>query len=81
MEESRRFCPAVWFSGFFALGAAVHLIRGISGVQLVVGGFEVPIGMSFAIAGIFGMLSVGLAVLGVKRKCVSGRGPESCCQH
>ena len=38
---------ALWFSGFFGLGALVHLVRLIFRVQIVANGFEVPLALVF----------------------------------
>ena len=70
MEElKKKFCPAIWFSGFFGLGAVVHLIRLILRVPMIIGGFNVPLGLSAAVAVVFGALSIGLLCLGLKQPC------------
>jgi hypothetical protein len=76
MEKGRSFvCPAVWFSGFFGLGALVHLVRFLLGIELVVAGFSVPMKMSLLVAVIFGAFSIGLLVLGCRKSCCA-KGEE-----
>lgn len=70
--EKTKFFPAVWFSGFFGLGALVHLVRSILGFSLVVGGREISIGVSIIFALVLGILSAGLLMAGVKRSCEGG---------
>ena len=67
--EKEKFCPAIWFSGFFGLGALVHLIRFVLRAPLVVGRFEVPLGFSLMLVIVLGGLSVGLFYLGTRRPC------------
>jgi len=64
-----KICPAVWFSGFFGLGALVHLVRFFLRFPLVVGTFEVPLGLSLLLAVILGTLSLGLLYVGMRRPC------------
>lgn len=63
-----RFCPAMWLSGFFALGALVHLVRFVLKFGLVVAGHEISVGTS-------GMLGLGLAVLSIAFLVVSLKKP------
>ena len=83
--KKRKFCPAIWLSGFFALGALVHLARVILGFSLVVAGREIPISASIGLCIGLGVLSVGALALGLKRPCESGQAPEdkggSCCHQ
>ena len=67
--HERRFCPAVWFSGFFGLGALVHLIRLFLRFPLSVGDFEVPLATSLVLVLLLGGLSIGLLYVGLKRPC------------
>lgn len=70
MEEThKKFCPALWFSGFFGLGALVHLIRLLTRVSLIVGDYQVPLGVSLAVFVIASGLSAGLLFVGLKRPC------------
>lgn len=70
MEEPiRKFCPAVWFSGFFGLGAVVHLVRLLLRFPLIVGTFEVPLRMSLVLVIVLGGLSLGLLYMGLRRPC------------
>ena len=64
-----KFCPATWFSGFFGLGALVHLVRFVVRVPLTVGNFEVPFSLSLVLAVVLGGLSLGLLYAGVRRPC------------
>ena len=75
MEKSR-FCPMIWLSGFFALGALAHLLRSILGVTLVVAGHEVPRTVSVAIFVIFGALSIGALFLGSQKPCCHSKHHE-----
>lgn len=68
-EHKKKFCPAVWFSGFFGLGALVHLARVVTRVSLVVGGREISLGTSLIVVVIFGALSLGLLWIGLRRPC------------
>jgi len=68
-ETNRKFCPALWFSGFFGLGAIVHLIRLLTRVSLIVGNYQVPLGVSLVVFVVFGGLSLGLLFVGLKRPC------------
>ena len=78
MEKSEtKFCPAMWLSGFFGLGAVAHLIRMLTGFSLAVAGHEIPLIMSGVIAIVFGALSAGLLWLSLKRPCGSS---EKCCK-
>lgn len=67
-------CPAIWFSGFFGLGALVHLVRLVLRFSLVVGGNEIPLMTSAILVVVLGGLSLGLLVLGCKRPCCPREG-------
>lgn len=69
MEEMRRFCPALWFSGFFGLAALAHLVRLALKVPVTVGTVSVPMSASVLVAAVAGALSVGLLVAALKRPC------------
>ena len=62
-------CPAIWFSGFFGLGALVHLVRLLLRVSLIVGGTQIPLSTSTLVVVLFGALSIGLLILGCKKPC------------
>ena len=80
MEKMKtKFCPAMWFSGFFALGSLVHLIRYIFGFGLIVNGHAISLQMSGLIALVAGILSVGLFIASLKRPCESGKD-SGCCK-
>ena len=78
--EKAKFCPALWFSGFFGLGAVVHLVRLITGFSVVIAGRAVPVSFSGAAVLVFGALSIGLLVLSLKRPCEAGKtkSPDCC---
>ena len=69
--EKGKFCPAMWFSGFFGLGALVHFMRFVLQVPLQVGSFQVPLSLSAIAAVVLGALSGGLLYLAVKPPCCS----------
>lgn len=82
--KNTKFCPAMWLSGFFGLGALVHGVRSIAGFSLVVGGSEISLGTSLILAFVLGALSVGLLMAALKRPCggAQGSGKEekgTCC--
>mgnify|MGYP001563464888 FL=1 len=60
-------CNFSWLSGFFALAAIVHLIRLITGMQVQIGGWAVPMNVSIGVAVIAGVLSLILC----KKSCAS----------
>ncbi len=79
--EKAKFCPALWFSGFFGLGVLVHLVRLIMGFSVVIAGHEIPLSFSAVAALVFGILSAGLLILSLKRPCEVGKvGGSSCCK-
>ena len=63
-----KFCPAMWLSGFFALGALVHLARFLLRFGLVVAGHEIPVSMS-------GILGLSLAAVSIVFLVISLRKP------
>ena len=75
-REKSKFCPAIWFSGFFGLGAVVHLVRFLLQVPVMIGTFEVPLKLSAVLFLMLAGLSAGLLILGLKRPC---GGARSCC--
>ena len=77
--EKAKLCPAVWLSGFFGLGAVVHLIRLLTGFSVVIAGREIPVSFSGVAVAIFGTLSIGLLVLSLKRPCEADKGSSSSC--
>ena len=82
MEKGKaKFCPAMWFSGFFALGAVVHVVRLIAGFSIVVAGREIPLAASGIAVLAFGVLSAGLLILSLKRPCETKKeGSSVCCK-
>ena len=68
-NQTAKFCPALWLSGFFALGAVAHLVRLLFRASLVVAGHEVPFELSIILVLVLGSLSVGAAILSLKRPC------------
>lgn len=81
--EKAKFCPAVWLSGFFALGALAHLVRSILGFTLVVAGHEVPMTVSVLLFVVLGALSVAALFLGLKRPFCKSKteAKGDCCKH
>lgn len=77
--EKAKFCPAIWLSGFFGLGALMHLIRLLAGFSVVIAGKEIPYAFSGAALLILGALSAGLLVLGLKRPCGTDKDASSTC--
>lgn len=70
MEDSpRKFCPALWFSGFFGLGALGHLVRLLVGFPVTIGTWQVPLRFSALAAVVFGALSLGLLYVACRRPC------------
>ena len=80
MTHNRSFCSAlaVWFSGFFGLGAIVHGTRLILRLPLVVGTFAVPLRLSAVAVVILSILSVGLLYLVCRRTCATTPEKGSC---
>ena len=79
MEKSK-FCPALWFSGFFGLGALAHLVRSVLGFSVVIAGREIPVSWSVVIAALFGIISAGLLGVSIKKPCETGKGKGGCCK-
>ena len=80
--EKSKFCPAMWLSGFFALGALVHLIRYLLHFSLTVNGYEVPLTASFGVAVLFGAFALVFGAAGMKRPCEKNQKSGSCgCKH
>lgn len=69
MEGKKSACVATWFSGFFGLGAVLHLTRLLLRFPLTVGTFHVPLALSAVLVGVFGGLSLGLLFLACKKSC------------
>jgi hypothetical protein len=69
MSEGKKFCPAIWFSGFLALGFLAHLLRLVLQVPLSVWDKPVPMSTSVMVVIVFGALSTGLLIVGLKRPC------------
>ena len=79
--KKNKFCPALWFSGFFGLGAVAHLIRLIAGFSVVIAGREIPVSLSGVVVVVFGGLSVGLLFLSLRRPCETDTSKSSgCCK-
>lgn len=68
-KTSGKFCPALWFSGFFGLGAVVHLVRLLLRVPVIVGTWHVPLRFSALAVAIFGGLSLALLYAACRRPC------------
>lgn len=69
MCDGKKFCPAIWFSGFFALGFLVHLLRLVLQVPLSIWDKPVPMATSVGVVIVFGVLSAGFLFAGLKRPC------------
>ena len=82
MEKGKvKFCPAMWFSGFFGLGAVAHFVRLMTGFSVVIAGREIPFAASGIAVLVFGILSVGLLIVSLKRPCETKReGASACCK-
>ncbi len=76
--EKTKFCPAMWLSGFFGLGAFVQTIRFVARFSMAVNGHEIPLSASGLIAIGMGVLSIGLLILSLKRPCQAGKGTGCC---
>jgi len=57
-------CKFAWWSGFFAFAAVVHMVRLIARVQVQIGSWSVPMGLSIAVAVVAGALSIILCKAG-----------------
>ena len=68
-KDEHRFCPALWFSGFFGLAAVVHLVRLLFKVPVTIRGWAVPLHLSAAAVLVAGGLSAALFYIGCKRPC------------
>lgn len=80
MEKIKmKFCPAMWFSGFFGFGALVHAIRFVTRFDIAVNGQEIPLSASGVLALVFGIFSIGLLILSLKKPCESGKENVSTC--
>ena len=64
-------CYFSWLSGFFALASLMHIIRLVAQVDVTVGTFSPPMGLSVAVAVIAGGLSLFFCNLGC-RACACG---------
>ncbi len=62
-------CAAIWFSGFFGLAAAVHIVRLILKFPVVIRGTEIPMNVSLVVAIVASGLSLGLLFLACKKSC------------
>ena len=84
-HKERAFCPALWLSGFFGLGAAAHLVRLFLRFSLEVGGHEISFAISEGVVVLLGALSIGLLILGIKSPCDSREdgvsSDDGCCRH
>ncbi len=67
--ENKKSGMSVWFSGFFGLGATVHLIRLLLRFPVTIGTWQVPMSVSVAIAVVFGALSLFLLKAGCCGRC------------
>ena len=72
-HKEKAFCPAVWFSGFFGLGAVVHTVRFLLKIPVTIGTWHVPLRTSAILVVLFAALSAGLLVLGCRRPCCGSK--------
>jgi hypothetical protein len=82
MKIKSKFCPALWFSGFFATAALVHIVRFFAGWDLRVGGLEVPLVASGVAGTVLLLVSLGFLAAGIGRPCERKAGSKtsgSCC--
>ena len=81
-HEAKKFCPALWLSGFFALGAVAHLVRFVLNLSLAVNGQEIPLAVSGAVGVVFTVLSTACFWVSQKRPCEKlgdKKAGHSCC--
>ena len=69
MENQKKFCPAVWLSGFFGMGFVVHLGRLIFQVPVMINGRDIPLSLSGWLVLVFGLLSAGALWAGSRKPC------------
>ena len=69
MGNDKKLCLATWFSGFFGLGALLHLVRSIVKFPLVVNNYDVPVSISMILALVLGALSLTLLYVSCKKPC------------
>ena len=67
MKSTNMYDLAMWLSGFFGLGALVHLVRSVSGANLIIADYNVPLMTSVLIAVIGGVFSIALLIVALKR--------------
>jgi len=79
MTHEKKLCPAIWFSGFFGLGAVMHLARSILRFPLVVNNYEVPIVLSVTLAVVLGAISLALLYVGCRKPCCKKEEKEGSC--
>lgn len=72
----KKCCPAVWLSGFFALGFVVHLGRLLFQAPVAVNGRDIPLSVSGWLALVFGLLSAGALWAGFRKPCCK-KGAEN----
>ena len=72
-KNDHRFCPALWFSGFFGLGTLVHLIRLLFRVPVTLGTWQVPLRFSVVAVLVLGALSASLLAVALRRPCCSSK--------
>ena len=59
---NRRVLWRMWWSGVFATAMAVHVLRALSGVPVVVGSVDVPLWVSSVVVLVAGSLSAWLGI-------------------
>jgi len=74
MESGKKFCPAMWLSGFFAAPVVVHANRLIQKMDVVVDGRTIPMSWSTIIVVVGAISSIGLLLLSCKKPCCKKEG-------
>jgi hypothetical protein len=67
--HDHKFCPALWFSGFFGFVAIAHIVRLILRVPAVIAGYDVPMAVSVVFVVVAGAISLGLLYLSCCKSC------------
>lgn len=66
MNEGKRSCLMMWFSGFFGLGFVAHTLRFIFRVPVTLGTHVIPLSASVLLMIVFGALSAVFYSLAAK---------------
>ena len=78
MLKKCRCCCFAWFSALVALGVVAHVARLLTGAELQVGNFAVPMNLSIVVAIGAGTLSIVFCYLGCQScNCPTGGAKQS----